>query len=177
MSQTELKERREEALWQKASASGIPRRRFLMMLAAGGATAVLAACTKTTTLTTTKTTTTTTTAPPTSSSTTTPAPVSLNVEPKPARFFNPIGGGNFEMKFEDMLNETYAMPNSLFFVRDHTSTPVVDVSTWQLSIEGDGVANPFTMKYDDLFNMPSVTVTRYVECAGNGRGFYRQPAP
>jgi len=166
MSQTELKEIRQEALWQKAAASGIPRRRFVMLLAAGGATAVLAACTRTTTITQT----TTATAPP--PTTTTPAPERLNNDPRPARYFNSIGGGNFEMKFENMLNQDYLMPNSLFFVRNHTATPFIDVAKWNLSIEGNGISNPMTLTYDDLFNLPSTKVTRYVECAGNGRSFY-----
>jgi hypothetical protein len=34
------------------------------------------------------------------------------------------------------------------------------------------VANPFTLTYDDLLKLPATTVTRYVECAGNGRSFY-----
>jgi sulfane dehydrogenase subunit SoxC len=161
MSQAEIKEVRQEALWQKAAACGIPRRRFLMLLAAGGATAVLAACTRTTT----------TTVPPTTTTTAPPAE-RLNNDPRPARFFNPIGGGNFEMKFEHMLNQAYTTPNSLFFVRNHSSTPFIDIASWRLSIEGDGVSNPMTLSYDDLFNLPSARVTRYVECAGNGRGFY-----
>jgi sulfane dehydrogenase subunit SoxC len=163
MDQTRLKEEQKEALWVKAQSVGMPRRKFLILLAAGGATAALAACTPKATPTPT------TTPTPTPSATT---PERLVDEPVPARFFNPIGGGNYEMRFEDMLNQTYVTPNSLFFIRDHTSTPIIDVSKWSLSIEGDGVDNPFTLTYDDLFNMPSTTVTRYVECAGNGRSFY-----
>jgi len=64
------------------------------------------------------------------------------------------------------------MPNSFFFVRNHSATPLIDVKNWRLSIEGNGVSNPFTMNYDDLLKMPSTTVIRYVECAGNGRSFY-----
>jgi sulfane dehydrogenase subunit SoxC len=48
----------------------------------------------------------------------------------------------------------------------------VDLAAWSLSIGGDGVAKPFTLTYNDLLKMPTTTVTRYVECAGNGRGFY-----
>lgn len=76
------------------------------------------------------------------------------------------------MNFQNMANRTYQMPDSFFFVRDHTAYTFIDVSTWQLSLEGDGVAKPFTLKYNDLLAMPSTTVTRYVECAGNGRSFY-----
>ncbi len=81
-------------------------------------------------------------------------------------------GSNAEMRFEAMANRTYVMPNSLFFVRNHTSTPFIDVNTWKLSIEGSGVEKPFELTYDDLLKLPTRTVTRYVECAGNGRSFF-----
>jgi sulfane dehydrogenase subunit SoxC len=153
-----LKEEQKEALWGKMKAAGISRRRFLFLLAAGGATATLTACT----------------GAPVSTPTPTPSTPTarLNNEPKPGRFFTHIGGGNYEMRFEDMLNQTYVTPNSLFYVRNHTSSPIIDVASWTLSIEGNGVTDPFTLTYDELFQMPSKTVTRYVECAGNGRSFF-----
>ena len=160
----DLREEQKEALWQKARATGMTRAQFLLLLAGSGAAAVLAACTPGTT-------TTTTTSSP--APTTTPsAPARLVDEPVPPQFFNPIGGGNYEMNFAVMANRTYAMPNSFFFVRDHTSTPIIDIAKWSLSIEGDGVASPFSFNYDDLLKMPTTTVTRYVECAGNGRSFF-----
>lgn len=156
----------EAALWKRAEAAGMSRRKFLVLLATGGAAVALASCAPavTSTLTTTVTQT------PATTSTTTPA--RLVNEPVPAEFFNPIGGGNYEMLFQDMANRTYAMPNSFFYVRDHTLTPIVDVTTWKMSITGDGIANPLTFTYDDLLKMPAVTVTRYLECAGNGRAFF-----
>jgi sulfane dehydrogenase subunit SoxC len=162
MNQAEIKEQRKEALWEKVQEFGMPRRKFLFLLAAGGATAVLAACAPGTT-------TTTSTSPTTTSS---PAPERLVDEPTPARFFTHIGGGNYEMRFEDMLGQTYLTPNSLFYVRNHTSAAIIDVASWKLSIEGDGIANPFTLTYDDLFQMTSKKVTRFLECAGNGRSFF-----
>jgi DMSO/TMAO reductase YedYZ molybdopterin-dependent catalytic subunit len=160
MDRTAMKEEQKEALWVKARTAGMPRRKFLVLLAAGGATAALAACTPKVT--------------PTPVTTPTPSttPERLVDEPVPDRFFTHIGGGNYEMRFEDMLDQAYVTPNSLFYVRNHTSTPVIDVTTWKLSIEGDGVTNPLTLTYDDLFNLPSKTLTRYVECAGNGRSFF-----
>lgn len=73
-----------------------------------------------------------------------------------------------------MANRTYTMPNSFFFVRSHTptSSPPIDVKTWKLSIEGEGVSKPFQITYDELLALPARTVTRYVECAGNGRSFF-----
>jgi sulfane dehydrogenase subunit SoxC len=173
MSNKGLTESQFEALWNKAQEAGFSRRKFLIMLASGGAVAVLTACAPRVTTTVTNTVTAT---PPTPSAspspTPTPTPERLVNEPKPPQFFVPIGGGNFEMRFEDLANRTYQTPNSLFFVRNHTGSQVVDVSTWKLSIEGDGVNSPFSLTYDDLLKMPATTVTRYVECAGNGRSFF-----
>jgi DMSO/TMAO reductase YedYZ molybdopterin-dependent catalytic subunit len=76
------------------------------------------------------------------------------------------------MRFEVMADRGYTMPNGLFFIRNHSSSPFIDVAAWRLSIEGEGASGPFTITYEDLLNMPSTTVTRYVECAGNGRSFY-----
>ncbi len=111
---------------------------------------------------------------PTPAPTPPPTPAQLIHEPTPPEYFVPIGGTNAEMRFETMANRTYNMPNSFFFLRSHTGTPLppIDVTKWNLSVEGDGVTKPFTLTYDDLLAMPSTTVTRYVECAGNGRSFF-----
>jgi DMSO/TMAO reductase YedYZ molybdopterin-dependent catalytic subunit len=77
-----------------------------------------------------------------------------------------------EMPFELMADQEYYTPNAAFFTFCHASPPKVDVKNWRLSIEGDGVENPFTLTYDDLLKLPSKTFTRYLECAGNGRSFY-----
>ncbi|MFH1032426.1 MAG: sulfite oxidase [Chloroflexota bacterium] len=166
MKHSALNEEQVQALWNTAEKAGIPRRKFLILLSAGSAAAVLASCAPQITPTTP--TATTPTPPPTP--TTTIPPIN---KPLPGQYFIPLGT-NAEMRFEVMANRTYNMPNSFFFVRLHTSSPFppTDVKTWSLSIEGDGVANPLKLTYDDLLAMPGVTVTRYVECAGNGRSFY-----
>ncbi|MBI2831474.1 MAG: sulfite oxidase [Chloroflexi bacterium] len=157
-------EEQTEALWKKAQQAGMERRKFLALLAGGGAMAALAACAPRVTPAPSPT--------PAATPATTLPPVRLIDKPTPEQFFNPIGGGNVEMRFEVMANRTYATPNSFFFVRSHTSSPVIDVKTWKLSIGGDGVSKPFDLTYDDLLKMPAKTITRYVECAGNGRGFF-----
>ncbi len=170
MKLTSLNEEQVEALWHKARDSGMPRRRFLILLASSGAAAVLAACTPAATPT----------PAPTPTPTPTPAPspspappAQLIYEPIPPQFFVPLGS-NAEMRFELMANRTYQMPDSFFFVRSHSWTPQppIDLKTWTLSIEGDGVGSPLKLTYDDLLAMPATTLTRYVECAGNGRSFY-----
>ena len=158
-----FREQQVEALWNRAEKSGMSRRKFLTLLAMGGATSVLAACAPAATQT--STVTTTATSPPTTTAT------RFVDQPTPPQFFRLIGGGNWEMLFQDLADKAYATPNSLFYIRDHTTTPQppIDVTIWSLSVEGDGVASPFSLNYDDLLAMPSTTVTRYVECAGNGR--------
>jgi DMSO/TMAO reductase YedYZ molybdopterin-dependent catalytic subunit len=104
--------------------------------------------------------------------TTAPSAARPIVKPLPEQFFIPIGATNAETRLEQIADRGYLMPNSLFFVRSHSSSPIVDPKTWMLSIEGDGIATPMQISYDELLRLPSVTVTRYVECAGNGRSFY-----
>jgi sulfane dehydrogenase subunit SoxC len=167
-----LTEQQIKALCHKAEAAGIPRRRFLVMLAAGGAAAALTACAPSRAPTPPPTPSPAPTPPPAPPPTPPPAtPPRLIQKPIPDQFFIPLGT-NAEMRFDVLTNRSYTTPNSFFFVRSHTSTPLIDVKTWNLSIEGDGIEKPFKITYDDLLKMPSKTVTRFIECAGNGRLFF-----
>lgn len=164
-----MREQQVEQWWQQVEPLGLSRRRFLALLASSGIAAVIAACAPS--------------AAPTTAPTAVPAQPTLALtsaataaakpilKPLPADAFIPLGT-NAEMRFEVMANKSYAMPNANFFVRNHTATPSIDVKTWKLSVEGDGVAKPFELTYDELLKLPSKTVTRFVECAGNGRSFY-----
>ena len=80
---------------------------------------------------------------------------------------------NLEMRWENMSNRGYLTPNKLFFVRNNNPTPRIDPATYKLEIFGDGVSNPRSFTYDEILNMPSISVIRAVECAGNGRSFYK----
>jgi sulfane dehydrogenase subunit SoxC len=163
---TRLSEGYVHALWRAAEVKGITRRTFLSLLTIGGSAAVLAACGQSAAPSPT-------TAPSAAPGQTTPtAPTKFVAEPLPTQFFRPIGGGNAEMQFQNMANVQYTTPNSIFFVRDHTTVAYIDADTWQLSIEGDGIDKPYTLTYQDLLSMPTTSVTRYIECAGNGRSFY-----
>src|SRR2546423_13920082 len=77
-----------------------------------------------------------------------------------------------------MRGQGYLTPVDRFFVRDHTSTPVLDAETWRLRLFGSGLrdaptaAKPIELTYRDLRALPSETVTAFVECAGNGRSFF-----
>ncbi len=81
-------------------------------------------------------------------------------------------GTNHEARFETFKGLGYLTPAERFFVRNHTSTPVIDPLTWKLRIEGNGVTNPRDFTLDELKAYPAVTLTRAIECAGNGRSFF-----
>jgi len=89
-----------------------------------------------------------------------------------------ILGTNAEMRWDAAKGLPYTIPNDRFFIRDHTASPVLDVSNWTLKVFGTGlegapdVSHPVQFKYQDLLQMPARTITCYVECAGNGRSLY-----
>src|SRR5438067_2077658 len=84
-------------------------------------------------------------------------------------------GFNAEMRWEQMAGRGYLVPNELFFVRQTTETPRIDPAQWRLTISGPGVARPLEFTYDELMALPAVTsVVRAVECAGNGRSFFKE---
>ena len=79
---------------------------------------------------------------------------------------------NAEMRWEGMADAGYLTPIDRFFVRNHAPTPRVDVAEWRLRVQGPGVERALELTYDDLTRLPSVSVVRALECAGNGRVFF-----
>ena len=80
---------------------------------------------------------------------------------------------NLEMRWEALYGRGYLVPNEMFFVRNNSAVvPRLDVSTWRLQVEGSGVSRPRSFTFDDLLNMPSTSVIRAIECAGNGRTLF-----
>jgi len=143
-------ERQEQYVWGQSRTHGISRRRVLQLLAAG----VLVgrhAWTQTG-----------------GSQNSPDAPCVVG----PTDLLIPRGGANYEMPFGAIPHHEYFVPNDLFFIRSHDCTPQLDAATWTLQIGGDGVDNPTQLTYADILNMEPVTVRRFVECAGNGRGFF-----
>lgn len=88
----------------------------------------------------------------------------------PAFFFT--RGTNHESRFETFKGLGYLTPASRFFVRNHTSTPTIDPATWRLEITGNGITTPRSFTLDEIKALPAVTLTRAIECAGNGRSFF-----
>jgi DMSO/TMAO reductase YedYZ molybdopterin-dependent catalytic subunit len=99
------------------------------------------------------------------------------LKPLPPELFE-VYGSNAETRWESLSGQGYVVPTDRFFVRDHTSTPVIDASTWRLPLFGTGLrgaptaAGPVEFTYRDLRSLPSESLTAFIECAGNGRSFY-----
>ena len=72
---------------------------------------------------------------------------------------------------------SWLTPIPHFFVRNHMHEPSqLDPETWRLMIGGE-VEKPITLKLNDLLKLPTHSVTNTLECAGNGRGFFRPQVP
>jgi sulfane dehydrogenase subunit SoxC len=95
----------------------------------------------------------------------------VHVKPLPREIFIDHGI-NQETRLETLRG--YLTPASHFYVRQHASTPILDARTWRLRVEGNAVERPVELSFDDLLRLPSRSVTAFVECAGNGRGFFTE---
>ncbi|MFD9593524.1 sulfite oxidase [Kitasatospora sp. NPDC059973] len=118
------------------------------------------------------------------------SPVPGIVKPLPAEWFLPRGT-NAEMRWDALRDAAGAIgrhvPVERFFVRNHTSTPVIDADSWRLRLFGSGLrggpdaGRPVEFGLADLRALPSTRISALIECAGNGRSFYatqqNQPVP
>ncbi len=99
------------------------------------------------------------------------------VKPLPPELFE-VYGTNAETRWEAMSGQGYLTPIDRFFVRNHTSTPSIDVGTWRLELFGTGLRGaptadrPVEFTHRDLLRLPSETITSAIECAGNGRSYF-----
>lgn len=75
---------------------------------------------------------------------------------------------NLESPF-DRLDE-FLTSNDLFYIRSHFKAPLLDAGSYELKVEGS-VQHPFAIRLAELREMPAVTRTATLECAGNGRVF------
>jgi DMSO/TMAO reductase YedYZ molybdopterin-dependent catalytic subunit len=103
-----------------------------------------------------------------------PGPI---LKPLPERWFIDYGT-NAEMRWDSVRPDQYYTRPARLFVRNHTSTPVIDASTYTLRVFGDGLAAPreegeaLTFDLDDLRRLPGTRATTVHECTGNGRSFF-----
>lgn len=146
--------RADELLWRRAREHRISRRRLFQLVAMGASSVLLQGGWAW---------------HPRGVQAASPGDLVLKPTP-PEQFFD--YGSNKEMRWEQLYQRGYVVPNELFFVRNHTRTPRIEVSTWRLRIEGSGVQRPLELTYDELLAMPSISVQRSIECAGNGRSFF-----
>src|SRR3954470_11013971 len=102
-----------------------------------------------------------------------PAPAGPIVKPLPPEWFTLLGT-NAEMRWEAMQGQGYLTPWERFFVRNHTSTPLIDARTWRLRLFGSGLHRPegVALSYRDLRRLPAHRRLAFIECAGNGRSFF-----
>src|SRR5262245_61980186 len=63
------------------------------------------------------------------------------VKPLPPEWFIPLGT-NAEMRWDTAHELGYTVPAGRFFVRNHTSTPLIDPLTWRLTVFGSGLREP-----------------------------------
>ena len=72
---------------------------------------------------------------------------------------------------------SWLTPNNRFFVRSHFGPPSPSsLKDWQLHVEGD-VKQRLTLSFSDLKAFEEVTLHAVVQCAGNGRAFFRPKVP
>jgi DMSO/TMAO reductase YedYZ molybdopterin-dependent catalytic subunit len=134
--------------WQAGTAQGFSRRTFLALAAAAAGGAALG---------------------PQAASADAAGPI---VKPLPPDLFT-VFGSNAEMRWSAMRDQGYLVPVDRFFVRDHTSTPIIDAGTWRLTVDGAGLrGGPAEFSVADLRGLPHETAIAAVECAGNGRSFF-----
>jgi len=82
--------------------------------------------------------------------------------------------GNAETRWESMAGQGYHTPTDRFFVRNHTSTPLIELAGWRLRVHGEGVRQPAAYDYERLLSLPARTMDVAIECTGNGRRFYAE---
>lgn len=129
------------------SQGALSRRRFLILTGAAGAT-VLAPC----------------------GATVFAEKLRLHVKSLPSDLFIDHGI-NQETRLERLPG--YLTPASHFYLRNHSATPLIDVKTWRLRVEGNAVDRSLELSYEDLLRLPSRSIICFIECAGNGRSFFR----
>jgi DMSO/TMAO reductase YedYZ molybdopterin-dependent catalytic subunit len=75
---------------------------------------------------------------------------------------------NLEMPFS--ILDSFLTPTKSFYVRTHFPIPAIDRDAWWLQVEGE-VEKPFSINYEQLTALESVTAPVTLECAGNNRNF------
>ncbi|MCY4160211.1 MAG: sulfite oxidase [Bacteroidetes bacterium] len=80
------------------------------------------------------------------------------------------GTANLESKLENQ--EGFLTPVDQFFVRNNDVSLDIPTDRYRLVVEGNAIARPLSLSYNDLRSMPRRTVFSYLECGGNQRAFF-----
>ncbi|MGX6601478.1 molybdopterin-dependent oxidoreductase [Micromonosporaceae bacterium Da 78-11] len=94
------------------------------------------------------------------------------VKPLPPELFK-VFGTNAETRWSALRDQGYHVPVDRFFVRNHTSTPIIDPDAWRLTVTGAGLSGAgadFSLR--ELRRLPAETRSVALECAGNGHSYY-----
>jgi DMSO/TMAO reductase YedYZ molybdopterin-dependent catalytic subunit len=95
------------------------------------------------------------------------------VKPISPEVMEPIGDGlNYGTRWT--AHPGYVTPVDRFYIRNHGPTPRIDADSWRLRIDGPGVRHVTELAYEQLWEMPLVSVVCTLECAGNGRVFFAE---
>ncbi len=73
---------------------------------------------------------------------------------------------------------SWITPNKAFFNRNQGAIPEQPISLgeWRLTVTGE-VKRELVLTYNDLLDMPKVTIANTLECSGNGRSLLKEKAP
>jgi DMSO/TMAO reductase YedYZ molybdopterin-dependent catalytic subunit len=71
---------------------------------------------------------------------------------------------------------TRVTPTDRFYIRSHHDTPMVDLATWRLAVDGL-VDAPQQLSLADLEKLPQVELEAVLQCAGNGRALMAPRVP
>jgi sulfite oxidase len=104
-----------------------------------------------------------------------PSSASPAVPGKEEMIHHPSSSLELEMPVEFL--KSWITPVSHFFVRNHLDEPSISSDAeWRLTVTGE-VKHPSALSLGDLTGMEPHSITAVLECAGNGRAFYRPETP
>jgi sulfane dehydrogenase subunit SoxC len=83
-----------------------------------------------------------------------------------------IHDNSLETRPEDL--DTFITANERFFVCNETATPQIEPTAYKLKVLGDAVERPLTLTLEQIYTLPSRSLTCYLECAGNGRRLFEE---
>lgn len=67
---------------------------------------------------------------------------------------------------------SWITPRECFYVFNHNPPPIIDMASWGLSVTGE-VENPISLSWHELGKFEQVEIINTLECAGNGRAFFK----